>query len=173
MQSLGSAKLVTSRRLDESINVCRILYANLFERLLANSVESEKYNYEGSPCWEWVGYRLRRGGYGRIAMRIGPKPTKPQGFAAHRVMAEVVLDRPLDPDFETIEHACELTWCINPWHFKLATRAENTLDMNMRRHKRPRRIFVPLLDPKRYILDLFAPRVMPQLRAVATSEAPF
>lgn len=120
-------------------------YPSLFLRLLANSVESELYAFEGSPCWEYTGHKVRWG-YGRIAMRVPGKPN-PQGIAVHRLMAELVVGRKLCPSNETIEHLCEITWCINPMHFGICTAVENVSDMHARRNGRPRKKFRRLVDP--------------------------
>src|SRR5690349_11142899 len=93
-------------------------HPSMFARLLANSIESTVHFFEGTPCWEWTGYRTRRGWYPRVAVRV-PGKKAPVGLAAHRVMAEIVLGRPLDPDEETIEHRCETSWCINFLHLGL------------------------------------------------------
>jgi hypothetical protein len=137
-------------------------YRDLFSRLLANSVESETYIYEGTCCWEWTGYRLRRGGYGRMGVHVPGKGTR--GRAPHRVMAEVVLGRPLHPDLETVEHACGLTWCINFLHLKLATRADNASDARRRQLGHERIVFKPLIDNDLYVIDRFI-RSLPVLRS--------
>ena len=149
-------------------------YEGLFQRLLARSSESDVYSYEGTPCWEWNGARLRRGGYGRISI-WRPEKKCMQGYAVHRIMAFLVLGRQLDPDLETLEHACEITWCINPLHLKIATRADNAADMRARvtgRH--PRKVFKPLVDPELYVVDRFI-RSLPVLRSslLENSECPF
>lgn len=145
-------------------------YAGLFQRLLANSIESETYSHAGTPCWEYMGYRIRRG-YGRLAMRRPGKPN-PQGMAAHRVMAEVVTGRTLHPDDETIEHACGIPWCINYLHFELATRPENTANMQRTRSGRPRKVFQPLINQSLYSVDPLE-RSMPVLRSSLSEECPF
>lgn len=141
----------------------------LFERLLANSVESDLYRYDGCSCWEWTG-RIRHA-YPYMSVRIDGKKN-PQGFRAHRVMAEIVIGRPLDPTLETIEHACEIPWCINYWHFNLATNSENRRDAAARRAGKPRLDLKPLLDRELYIFDIFN-RSLPTLRSSLTTECPF
>ncbi len=146
-------------------------YASLFERLMANSKVSDRYALKGVPCWEWMGYRIRRG-YGRIAIRR-PERKSPQGYAAHRVMAEVVLGRSLHPDLETVEHACEIPWCVCYWHFSLVTRADNSADMRARVLGRPRKLFTPLVDPELYFCDPFT-RALPVLKAdLVGQDCPF
>jgi hypothetical protein len=117
----------------------------------------------------------RSRGYGVITKRV-PGKKNPQGFFAHREMAKVVLGRDLHPDLETIEHACEIPWCINPWHLDMGSRADNTADMRARRSGKPRKTFRPLLDPALYYLDTLADRCFPRLRAeleLDTADCPF
>jgi hypothetical protein len=92
-------------------------YADLYSRLVSNIEEPE--SEEG--CWLW---RLQtdRDGYARINVHRDGKHRK---LHAHRLMAEIVLDRRLDPDEETVEHLCTVHRCINPNHFDYVTRAEN------------------------------------------------
>lgn len=93
-------------------------YANLYLRLVANTVEPESVN----GCWCWTGH-VDRYGYGRVNVRVEGEHRKLQ---AHKAMAEIVFDRKLDPENETIEHLCAVKHCINPDHFALLTRAENS-----------------------------------------------
>jgi len=147
-------------------------YPSLFHRLLANSVESDVYSYKGTCCWEWTGWRQHRGGYGRCTVRVRGKP---QARPAHRVMAELVLARQLDPDLETLEHGCEITWCINPLHLSIASRGDNTADMLARKYGTTRRrVFKPLVDPELYSVDPFI-RALPVLRStiLENQECPF
>lgn len=146
------------------------LYSSLFERLLANSKVSDEYSHDGKPCWEWTGYRIPRG-YGRMSRRR-PGKSSPQGYAAHRLMAECVVGRELDPDIETIEHRCEIPWCINYWHFSIVTRPANTADMRARWAGRPRKMFKPLVDPLLYDFDPLE-RALPTLKAAALEPCPF
>ena len=143
----------------------------MFERLMRHSRESDTYFFEGTPCWEWTSYRHQRGSRGRISVRV-PGKKNPQGLFPHRVMAELVLGRPLDPDHETIEHACGIGWCINFLHLRLATRGDNTKDMWARRNGGARIEFPPLVDEGRYIVGRFI-RALPVLREEQPQECPF
>lgn len=145
-------------------------HPSLFARLLANSVESAEHFFRGCPCWDWIGHRTSRG-YGRMARRIEGRKN-PVGHWAHRVMAEVILGRPLDPDTETVEHACAWPWCIQPVHLDLAERAANTADMWARRRGQPRKVFKPLVDLELFYFDPFE-RALPQLRSQTVLEIPF
>lgn len=144
-------------------------YPSLFARLLANSCESDVYFFEGTPCWEFQGPKVR--GYGRLTIRV-PGKKNPQGFAVHRVMAELVLGRTICPVEETVEHRCEIPWCINYWHFALCSNRDNAADMRARITKGQRKLFKPLVDPALYYCDPFE-RSLPQLRAHNVEEIPF
>ena len=99
------------------------VYGSMFERLLACSVEVD-FGHKRGDCWLWCGCVSHRGtGYGRLSTRRNGKNAT---FNAHRVMAELVVGHKLEEDRQTIEHDCAITACVNPWHFKLATRSENT-----------------------------------------------
>ncbi len=140
----------------------------LFSRLLANSVESD-HVFDGWCCWEWTG-RVRRC-YPYVTVRV-PGKKNPQGFRAHRVMAEIVVGRPLHPMRETIEHACAIPWCINYMHFRLATISENRLDAGLRRAGKPRLVLQPLVDEHLYDVDRFI-RSLPVLKSTLSEECPF
>jgi hypothetical protein len=144
-------------------------YTSLFERLLANSAESEQYAHRGCPCWVWTG-RIRSA-YPYITIRV-PGKQNPQSFRAHRVMAEIVVGRALDPSKETIDHGCEIPWCINYWHFRLATIGDNSRDRHRRDAGKPRIVMPYLIDPKLYLLDPLV-RELPRLRSELLQECPF
>ncbi len=105
-------------------------YDSLFERLVANSAVPDD-QLESTGCWLWLGTKDRKG-YGLVSVRV-PGKKSPVGRRAHRLMKEIMLGRPLDPNDETVEHLCLATSCINPDHTILLTRAENTADMQRRR----------------------------------------
>jgi hypothetical protein len=64
----------------------------------------------GSDCWWWTA-RLNHNGYPLINIwRDGRVRT----FRAHRVAYEEWVG-PI-PDGMTIDHTCEVSWCINPAH---------------------------------------------------------
>lgn len=161
-------------------------YPDLFSRLLANSAESEDRFYQGTPCWCWTGSSTcRRNWYGRINVYVLPSsmqglvdskpgpidiPGRTVTMQAHRVMAEVVLGRKLDREFETIDHGCDWGPCINPWHFRIATRVENVADMQRKRHGRPRIEMRPMLDPALWTGRGSLVRVQPVLRSTVVEE---
>lgn len=120
-------------------------YPDLFTRLVANTHEPET----DRGCWLWSG-RTDRKGYGFVNMRVEDRAHVVPHRAA-RVMEELVrghnefdldddplgpiffVPRPkLDPDAETIGHLCYTPGCINPDHWQLETRVENTMERNSR-----------------------------------------
>lgn len=144
-----------------------MIHADLFSRLMASSVESETYSFAGFPCWEWT--RRIKSCYPRLTKRIDGKL---RTLLAHRVMAELVLKRKLDPWHETVEHLCEIPWCIQPMHFALVTRSENTRDARARQLGKARLLFKPMLDPDLYSVDRLI-RSLPVLKSELTEECPF
>jgi len=130
--------------------------SDLFTRLVRNSIKPDDQNENG--CWLWTG-TLNNANYGRFPYRL----TLPNGLkkvrhkSAHRSMEQEVRDQAaqldadmaaedwllaavtaadaLDPDTETIEHLCVCRRCINPDHWIVVTRAENTALMQQRRKK--------------------------------------
>lgn len=103
-------------------------YENLYHRLVANCCPAEGQNE--NACWEWRGNKNSKG-YGRLTVRK-PGRRSPVGVLAHRLMLQLLLERELHPDDETVEHLCMNTSCINPDHLTLMTRAQNTAAMRAR-----------------------------------------
>ena len=110
-------------------------YPSLFKRLISNVkiATCEWADHEAvagrGPCWQWQLRQTRRG-YGRCARRVPGRP-HPVPFAAHRCMAEIVLGRTPTPA-ETVDHACAIPWCINPYHLRLMSAGDNTSDARRR-----------------------------------------
>jgi hypothetical protein len=105
-------------------------------RLIANSEKPDDQNENG--CWLWTGRTdgKRGGEYGRMNVRVEGEHTTVQ---PHRVMEEVLTDRKLDPETETIDHLCGSTLCINPDHWLLVTRVVNSKLSQQRNPRRPQR----------------------------------
>ena len=98
-------------------------YNSLYERLVANSHKPDDQNEAG--CWLWTGKTDgKRWPYGKINVR---RDGRHVSLRAHRAMAEMMERRPLDPDHETVEHLCGNPLCINPDHFELIDRVDNSL----------------------------------------------
>ena len=96
------------------------IYASMYERLVANSEKPDDQNECG--CWVWTG--CKRWPYGKVNVRIEGRHVS---LRAHRAMAEVTEGRALDPEHETVEHLCGNPLCVNPDHFELIDRIDNSL----------------------------------------------
>lgn len=98
-------------------------YNSLYERLVANSNKPDDQNENG--CWLWTGKTDGKPWpYGKVNVwRYG----KHVSLRAHRAMAEIMEERPLDPEHETVEHLCGNPLCVNPDHFELIDRVDNSL----------------------------------------------
>jgi len=128
-------------------------YGNLFLRLLANSSDPPADQPEGTGCWPWTGSTYR--GYGQFSQRE-PGRRSPASRLAHRGMEQLMRDAvaqaaaddaapgpwhaglgppvtapPLGPD-DTVDHDCYFRRCINPDHWNVVTRAQNTSNMRRR-----------------------------------------
>ena len=104
-------------------------YESMQERLIANSVVSERFFWNGSPCWEWIGKYVRsnRGlAYGVLNVRFksGPRKGKVRTVRAHRVALQVFKGRYLGKRYVG-GHACNISWCINPEHLVGGTQQAN------------------------------------------------
>ena len=72
-----------------------------------------------SDCWEWTASRTTTG-YGQVGIqRQGIRKT----FKAHRVAYELV--RGPIPEGLEIDHLCENSICVNPWHLESVEHVEN------------------------------------------------
>jgi len=95
--------------------MARQKYATLFERLVANTKIPDGQS-EATGCWIWIGAttlsRRSKNRYPRINVRRGGKHCC---LRAHRVMCEIMLERPLTKEEEP-DHLCHNTLCINPDH---------------------------------------------------------
>lgn len=105
------------------------IYASLFERLVANTYEPAN----DQACWLWKG-KLHYKGYGQLNARIDGKHTT---LFAHRCMAEIMLERKLEPNEEP-DHLCLNRACINPDHLDPVTRKVNN-DRRLTRMKAMRK----------------------------------
>lgn len=75
---------------------------------------------EPDECWEWTAHR-NEDGYGTFVLngRAG-KTVKAHRFAYESLIAAI-------PDDLVIDHLCQNTGCVNPWHMEPATNRENIL----------------------------------------------
>jgi hypothetical protein len=111
----------------------------MLHRLIANSEVDED---NPCACWNWTGRREPKG-YGRLNARRDGEHVK---LYAHREMHRIVSgeyieihldDDPFGPFVmipaahlgydETIDHLCWNTQCINPDHFEVVSRSENSI----------------------------------------------
>lgn len=118
-------------------------YANLGERLIANSHLGDVLTYADQPCWIWTGEVNRnRSGmlYGRLSMRYksGPRKGKVRKVAAHRASVQAFYKGKRITPKTVIMHLCNNTLCINPAHLKGSTQARNVQQcVKDGRHKTP------------------------------------
>lgn len=96
-------------------------YADLRERIIANSILSNDSVYDGTPCWLWIGKRSANGDYGHINLRIDGKH---RTFKAHRVSLHAFRGASLD-DPKVGMHRCNVRLCVNPMHLEYGTQSEN------------------------------------------------
>lgn len=104
-------------------------YPSLEDRIIANSVPSEEFAWNGSRCWDWIGaVKVNRSGmkYGRIARRIkrGPRKGKVKTDAAHRVALKAFTGRYLGAKM-VVKHLCNNSLCVNPAHLQGGTQRAN------------------------------------------------
>ena len=125
------------------------VYANLGERIIANSTMSETQYYQGSPCWNWAGKTCRnRSGmlYGRITFRYktGPRKGKVYNMAAHRASVKAFHQNKRITPKTVVMHLCNNSLCVNPAHLMGGTQSKNVKQcIKDGRHKTPFR------DPER------------------------
>ena len=100
-------------------------YADLMERVVANSVEEAR-----TGCWVWVGNK-DKAGYGRMTARVD---------GAHKKLRviRVVLQQVTGKDGKGLHagHACANPSCVNPHHLSWQTVQENSDEMWGRRRAR-------------------------------------
>jgi hypothetical protein len=75
-----------------------------------------------SGCWLWTG-TLNHGGYGKLWIRDGGRPTGWRSTSAHRYSYERFIG-PI-PDGLELDHQCRVRCCVNPNHLEPVTHAEN------------------------------------------------
>ncbi|CAB3858555.1 hypothetical protein LMG26854_03346 [Achromobacter aegrifaciens] len=100
-------------------------YANLAERILANTMISDELSHNGTPCWLWIGAR-NASGYGKMNMRFkkGPRKGKVKSALAHRVALVEMGGRRLNSK-SVVMHLCNNRLCCNPAHLLGGTQRKN------------------------------------------------
>jgi hypothetical protein len=95
-------------------------YADMQERIIANSILSDETHHDGTPCWIWIG-TFNREGYPNLSVRTDkPWPSKP---LAHRMSYEAFVG-PI-PIGLVLMHRCNVKQCVAPLHLKPGTQSEN------------------------------------------------
>ena len=85
---------------------------------------SETHEHAGQPCWEWTG-SCDSSGYANVKMHG-------KIVLVHRYVHDRMIG-PIDGDL-TVDHLCKgLRNCVNPAHFELVSRSENSTRANRRR----------------------------------------
>lgn len=100
-------------------------YKTVADRIVANSVLSDTSQYDGTPCWEWVGAR-NSFGYGRMNFRFKQGPRKGQHYQmlAHRAAIHHMTERRVTKR-TVVMHLCNNPACVNPAHLKGGTQRKN------------------------------------------------
>jgi hypothetical protein len=118
-------------------------YANLGERIIANSVMSQTQFYKDTPCWNWLGKTKRnRTGmlYGHMTFRYksGPRKGKVYSMPAHRASVKAfVPGKRITPKI-VVMHLCNNSLCVNPAHLLGGTQSKNVRQcVADGRHKTP------------------------------------
>lgn len=104
-------------------------YADLAERIVANTAIDWESWYDGEPCWIWMG-KLNSVGYGFITIRMkrGPRKGKPVPQLAHRMSVMAFKKRSVSGR-QVVKHLCNQRRCCNPHHLRGGTQISNMRQM--------------------------------------------
>lgn len=125
----GSLKICSGQSVQAfSLPVRR--YADLCDRIIANSVLAQDSFFEGTPCWLWIGrtYVNRTGAhYGKINV-YHKRKGKMVTLKVHRVAVVEFHGRKLTRR-QPVMHKCNNTLCCNPAHLAGGTASKNMKQM--------------------------------------------
>lgn len=80
---------------------------------------------EPDECWEWLGGKSRKGGYGRIHI----DRSDPRKRLAHHLAYELHYGVKIaSGNGYVVMHRCDNPGCVNPAHLRLGTMLENMRD---------------------------------------------
>jgi hypothetical protein len=87
-----------------------------------------KFHHSTSPsrtgCWEWTGAKTRGGASARFHRnRYGALWVEGRTVRAHRWIYELIIG-PI-PDSKELDHLCDFSLCVNPYHLQPATKPDN------------------------------------------------
>lgn len=104
-------------------------YASMEDRIIANSVISREFSYNGERCWDWIGaYKVNRSGkrYPVLTMRFkrGPRKGKVRTVRVHRLVIVVFKGRIMTTRMVAL-HLCNNSLCVDPNHLDGGTQRQN------------------------------------------------
>lgn len=90
------------------------------ERILANTVITPEYQYQGTYCWIWIGKKVKsnRGmEYGVLTQRYksGPRKGKVHNVRVHRLVLQLFKGRRMTKR-SVGGHLCNVSLCCHPDH---------------------------------------------------------
>lgn len=101
-------------------------YANIGERIIANSTLSHDTFYDGTPCWVWTGKLNSTSGYPVMTTRWkkGPRKGKVHNIFAHRESLKFFRGVKVGTRY-VVMHKCNVKTCVNPMHLERGSQMKN------------------------------------------------
>lgn len=99
-------------------------YNSMLERIVANSVPSDTYAYNGTPCWEWI-RRFNNQGYPTMTRRLKRGPRKGQVVTVYAHREAVKASGRRLTTRQVVLHLCNNPSCVNPEHLRGGTQKQN------------------------------------------------